>query len=51
MATEPTGYAARLEVDYPEELDRLTSFFRLVWIIPIGIIAVLLSHRRADHCE
>lgn len=47
MATEPTGYAARLEVDYPEELDRLTSFFRLIWIIPIGIIAGLLSHSGA----
>ena len=43
MATEPAGYAARLEVDYPEELDRLTSFFRLIWIIPIGIIAGLVS--------
>ncbi len=43
MATEPAGYAARLEVDYPEELNRLTSFFRLIWIIPIGIIAGLVS--------
>ncbi len=43
MAIEPGGYAARLEVDYPEELDRLTTFFRLIWIIPIGIILALLS--------
>jgi hypothetical protein len=43
MATEPAGYAARLEVDHPEELNRLTSFFRLIWIIPIGIIAGLVS--------
>ncbi len=43
MAIHPTGYAARLEVDYPEELDRLTTFFRLIWIIPIGIILALLS--------
>lgn len=43
MATEPTGYAARLEVDYPEELDRLTSFFRLIWIIPIAVIGALVS--------
>ena len=43
MVTEPASYAARLEVDYPEELDRLTSFFRLIWIIPIGIIAGLVS--------
>ena len=43
MAIQPAGYAARLEVDYPEELDRLTTFFRLIWIIPIGIILALLS--------
>ena len=36
-------YAARLEIDYPEKLDRLTSFFRLIWIIPIGIILGLIS--------
>ncbi len=38
-----TQYAARLEVDYPEQLDRLTSFFRLIWIIPIAIILGLIS--------
>jgi hypothetical protein len=36
-------YAARLEVDYPEKLDRLTTFFRLIWIIPIAIILGLIS--------
>ena len=36
-------YAARLEIDYPEKLDRLTTFFRLIWIIPIAIILGLLS--------
>ena len=38
-----TEYAARLEVDYPEKLDRLSSFFRLFWIIPISIILGLVS--------
>ena len=38
-----TEYAARLEVDYPEKLDRLTTFFRLIWIIPITIILGLIS--------
>ena len=38
-----TGYAARLEVDYPEKLDRLTTFFRILWIIPIAIILGLIS--------
>jgi len=36
-------YAARLEVDYPEKLDRLTTFFRIIWIIPIAIILGLIS--------
>ncbi len=36
-------YAARLEVDYPEKLDRLTTFFRLLWIIPIALILGLIS--------
>ena len=36
-------YAARLMVDYPEKLDRLTTFFRLIWIIPIAIILGLIS--------
>jgi hypothetical protein len=32
-----------LDIDYPETLDRLTSFFRLIWAIPIVIILSLLS--------
>jgi hypothetical protein len=36
-------YAARLDIDYPERLDRLTSFFRLIWIIPIAIVLNVLS--------
>jgi hypothetical protein len=36
-------YAARLEIDYPEKMDRLTTFFRIVWIIPIAIILGLIS--------
>ena len=43
MAIESADYAARLEVDYPEELDRLTTFFRLIWIIPIAVIGALVS--------
>lgn len=38
-----SGYAARLEIDYPEKLDRLTTFFRILWIIPIAIILGLIS--------
>ncbi len=45
MAENPINleYNARLEVDYPEKLDRFTSFFRLIWIIPIGIILSLIA--------
>jgi Domain of unknown function (DUF4389) len=37
------AYAARLEIDYPEKLDRMTTFFRLLWIIPIVIILGLIT--------
>ena len=43
MAMPTAPYAARLSVDYPEQLDRLTTLFRLIWIIPIGIIYSLLT--------
>ena len=43
MADESVRYAARLEVDYPDQLNRLTSFLRAIWIIPIGVIAWLVS--------
>ncbi|MDQ3620317.1 MAG: DUF4389 domain-containing protein [Actinomycetota bacterium] len=36
-------YAARLEVDYPERLDRITTFFRVIWVIPVAIILTLLA--------
>lgn len=39
----PTTYPARLEIDYPETLDRLSTFFRIIWIIPIAIILGLVS--------
>lgn len=41
--TTSTDYAARLEIDYPEKRDKLTTFFRLIWIIPIAIVLSLLS--------
>lgn len=43
MDTSPAPYAARLDVDYQEKLDRLTTFFRLLWIIPIGVVLWFLS--------
>ena len=36
-------YPARLTIDYPERLDRLSTFFRLIWIIPIVIVWGVLA--------
>ena len=41
--TNNNEYAARLEIGYPEKLDRLTTFLRIIWIIPILIIFGLIS--------
>jgi roadblock/LC7 domain-containing protein len=43
MTLQSEPYAARLEVDYPERLSRLTTLFRVIWVIPIAIILSLLS--------
>ena len=37
------SYAARIDVDYPAQLDRLTTAFRFLTIIPIAIILGLLT--------
>lgn len=37
------GYAARLDIDYPERLDRVTTVFRLVWVLPILVIFSLIT--------
>jgi Domain of unknown function (DUF4389) len=43
MITPPERYAARLDIDYPEKLDRLTTLLRVIWVIPIAIILSLLT--------
>ena len=43
MNTSSEQYAARLNIDYPEKLDRVTTFFRLIWALPIVVILSLLS--------
>jgi hypothetical protein len=43
VSTAPESYAARLDIDYPDRLDRLTTFFRLIWAIPILVILGLLT--------
>ncbi|RJQ43256.1 MAG: DUF4389 domain-containing protein [Gaiellales bacterium] len=46
MATEASvrGYPASLHIDYPEAANRLTTFFRLIVVIPIAIIWSLASY-------
>jgi hypothetical protein len=40
-----SDYPVRFDVDYPDrELNRLTTFFRLILIIPIAIVAGLVAH-------
>ena len=43
MAAESTTYPAGLTVDYPQKLDRFTTFFRLLWAIPVVIIISILT--------
>ena len=42
MVTQSEPYPARLDIDYPETLDRVTTFFRVIWVIPIGLILSLI---------
>lgn len=43
MTAQPESYAARLEIDYPEQLNRLTTLLRVIWIFPILLILTLVS--------
>ena len=38
------AYPVRLEVDYPERLDRITTLLRLILIIPIALLFSLLGN-------
>lgn len=45
MATMTTGpaYPARLTIDYPDHLDRVTTLLRIVWAIPILIVLAFVA--------
>jgi uncharacterized protein DUF4389 len=43
MAGTAETYAARVQVDYPDTLDRVTTFLRVFWIVPIAIILSLIT--------
>ena len=50
MAQVAPQYPANLTVDYPESLDRLTTFFRLFTVIPIAIVlGLLMGSERAGY--
>lgn len=36
-------YPASLEIDYPQKLDRVSSFFRILWAIPIIVVLSALD--------
>ncbi|MDH4277549.1 MAG: DUF4389 domain-containing protein [Acidimicrobiia bacterium] len=42
-AAQQGGYPARLDIDYPEELDRLSTLLRIFYIIPIAIVLAVLT--------
>ena len=43
MTAPEQTYPARLDIDYPESLNRVTTAFRIIVIIPIAILANILS--------
>ena len=45
MSAQMTNaYPARLDVDYPDSLDRLSTLLRLIFAIPIMLLAALMSY-------
>ena len=46
---DSSDYAARFDVDYPGQMDRLTTFFRLIWAIPILIVLGILANNGGGH--
>jgi hypothetical protein len=45
MAQSPAQYPAQLSVDYPDrQLDRLSSALRILYVIPIGIVAAGITN-------
>jgi hypothetical protein len=43
MATSEDQYPATLEIEYQEKHDRLSTFFRLFWSIPVMVLLAVLS--------
>ena len=51
MDQQSGQYAARLEIEYPEALNRLTTLLRPLWAIPIIVVVALLSGMSAGSSE
>jgi hypothetical protein len=47
----PEPYPARLTVDYPEQLNRVTTAFRIILVIPIAIVLGILTNSGASTVE
>lgn len=43
VTTQSHPYPARFDIDYPQRLDRFTTFFRLIWVIPILVVVAMLT--------
>ncbi len=43
MVAADAPYPARLDIEYPERLARLSTFFRLLWAIPILVVFALIT--------
>jgi hypothetical protein len=43
MVAKSDVYAATLALDYPEKLARVTTAFRMIWVIPIAIVLSILT--------
>jgi len=43
MPVSTPGYPLRFDVDYPERLNRLTTAFRPLWLIPILVVFVVIT--------
>lgn len=48
MVTQSHPYPARLSIDYPESLNRVSTLFRLIWAIPIFVILAFLTATASD---
>jgi hypothetical protein len=51
VAAAPDPYPARLTIDYPEQLNRVTTAFRIILIIPIAIILGILTNSGTSTIE